>query len=217
MSWHEAKVVGKVDRIYVSSEGLKKKFRYRGDDVVYLPNACEISSLPHTSERLQKPVGRIVLGYVGTIGAWFDWRLIEEIAFALPEVDIQLVGPCFSRPPTSLPDNVRLHGPCQVADVPTYLQVFSAAMIPFKKSPVTACVDPIKYYEYRAMGLPILSTKFGDMARRGRQDGVFFLDNGKKFDAVLSEALDWHPRTEEILRFRQQNDWNSRFCRAGLF
>ena len=34
-------------------------------------------------------------------------------------------------------------------------------------------MDPVKYYEYRGMGLPVLTTRFGQMASRTRADGVY--------------------------------------------
>ncbi len=117
-----------------------------------------------------------VLGYLGCIGHWFDWPLVVRLAEALPQARIELVGPCAVGPPRRLPANVRLLPACKQAEAAEHLARFSAGLIPFRSNALTAGVDPIKYYEYRAAGLPVLSTRFGEMALRGGSDGVYFLD-----------------------------------------
>jgi hypothetical protein len=214
MARHEAAIAGIVDRIYVSSQALAAKLAYRKDAVVSLPNACDMSLLPLADK---KKDGHIVIGYIGTIGAWFDWDIVIELACAVPNAEIHLVGPCFSPCRFALPCNVRLHGPCRLDEIGGYLQRFSVGLIPFKSTNLTASVDPIKYYEYRGMGLPILSTSFGDMTQRGRSEGVFFIDHEKDLSAVVREALNWRPCLNEITEIRHKNDWNTRFASVHLF
>ena len=72
-------------------------------------------------------------------------------------------------------------------------------------------MDPIKYYEYRAAGLPVLSTSFGEMALRGRGDGVYFLDRGDDLAAAVAAALRHRYDMAEIDRFQHDNNWTSRF------
>ncbi len=49
---------------------------------------------------------------------------------------------------------------------------FDVGLIPFKQNALTAAVDPIKYYEYRALALPVISTDFGEMHERGDLPGL---------------------------------------------
>jgi hypothetical protein len=214
MARREAVIAGIVDKIYVPSQVLEAKYAYRKDAVVSLPNACHMSLLPPV---YAKKDGHIVLGYIGAIGAWFDWNIVIELARAAPEAEIHLVGPCFSPSRFALPDNVQLHGPCRQDEIGEHLQRFSVGIIPFKNTHLTASVDPIKYYEYRGMGLPILSTSFGAMTQRGRSEGVFFIDHEKDLSAIVREALNWCPCLDEITEIRHKNDWNSRFASARLF
>lgn len=214
MARNEAAIAGAVDRIYASSHVLETKFAYRKDAVVSLPNACDMALLPPV---YRKKDGHIVFGYIGTIGTWFDWDIVIELARAVPEAEVHLVGPCFSPPQFELPRNVQLYGPCQLTEIGEYLQRFSVGLIPFKNTHLTASVDPIKYYEYRGMGLPILSTSFGNMTQRGRSQGVFLIDHGKDLSAVAGEALGWSPCFDDVAEIRRKNDWNVRFARAHLF
>ena len=84
-----------------------------------------------------------------------------------------------------------------------------AGLIPFRIDPLTDCVDPVKYYEYRAMGLPVLSTRFGEMRLRGLQDRVAFLDELDRLDlrALARQAAD----PAEVGAFRAANTWARRF------
>ena len=138
---------------------------------------------------LRTPPSSLVLGYLGGIAHWFDWPLVIRLAKTLPQMRIELVGPCTAAPPETLPANVRLLPACRQSDVAGHLARFSAGLIPFRQSALTNGVDPIKYYEYRAAGLPVLSTRFGEMALRGRNDGVYFLDRGDDLAAAVAAAL----------------------------
>ena len=78
-------------------------------------------------------------------------------------------------------------------------------------------MDPIKFYEYRAAGLPVLSTTFGEMMLRGARDGVYFLDRGGDLKTVVDQALNHPTGRAEMERFRRDHDWQSRFRQADPF
>ena len=92
-----------------------------------------------------------------------------------------------------------------------------SGLIPFMRNALTACVDPIKYYEYRALGLPVLSSAFGEMARRRGYDGVYLIDRNANMTELVSEALANSATAESTAHFRMNNSWESRFDRAGIF
>jgi glycosyltransferase involved in cell wall biosynthesis len=45
-------------------------------------------------------------------------------------------------------------------DVPRVLAGFDVGLIPFRRTPLTAGVNPNKLYEYLAAGLPVVATPF---------------------------------------------------------
>ncbi len=94
---------------------------------------------------------------------------------------------------------------------------FSAGLIPFRNNSLTAGVDPIKYYEYRAAGLPVLSTSFGEMALRKAEDGVFFLDQANDLSSLVNRALRHRENRTAMARFRRDHDWRERFITASPF
>ena len=103
------------------------------------------------------------------------------------------------------------------------MQEFSVGLIPFKRNALTASVDPIKYYEYRALGLPVLSTCFGEMALRKAESGVFLVSEqaelAHQVRAALDyirAALDYKGEALEIEQFRKANSWEVRFDACGV-
>ena len=212
----ESAVAQRVNRIWASSSFLVDKFRQRGlgERVSAVFNAFDNANFgAPQQQRPQTPV----LGYVGTISDWFDWGLVSRLASARPDCRVRLVGPVFTAVPADLPDNVELLPPCSQPEVEGHLEGFSVGLIPFQSNPLTCGVDPLKYYEYRAKGLGVLSTRFGEMALRGEQDGVFAADDGSDLGAMVERALAFRPSLEQLTGWRERNDWSARFGTAGLF
>ena len=158
-----------------------------------------------------------MLGYVGCIADWFDWPLVTRLAASVPDVDVELVGPCFTPPPRPLPPNVRMRAGCDHGSLHAHLNRFTAGLIPFRLNRVTASVDPIKYYDYRAFGLPVLSTNFGEMAYRQADDNVFFLDRGSDLRATVAAAISQSNPWSATEGFRRANSWEERFASARMF
>lgn len=215
MRRREDEVVAAVDRVYASSDALAAKFGRRGVEPGLVRNAYAMRTLPAWEPPADdRP---LVFGYIGTIGHWFDWDVVARLALAFPTAEVSIVGPVYAAPPRALPGNVRLLGACRQADAAQRLRGFSAGLIPFRKTPLTDAVDPIKYYEYRAMGLPVLSTRFGQMAVRTEADGVHDLDAPEGIQAAARAALAHRTDAAAVARFRAENDWETRLGRAALF
>lgn len=137
----------------------------------------------------------LVLGYVGMLASWFDWQILCQIATALPQAQIHVYGPLESTVPSSLPPNVQLRGVVAHSRIFELMRSWHAGLIPFRHTPLTASVDPVKYYEYRACGLPVLSTMFGEMPHHAANDtGVWPLETLEALKPGELEARlrHWH-------------------------
>lgn len=136
----------------------------------------------------------LVLGYVGTIAAWFDWQTLRQLAMGLPQAQIDVYGPLECPPPVALPPNVRLRGPVPHSQVFGLMRSWHAGLIPFVRNTLTQSVDPVKYYEYRACGLPVLTTLFGEMPYHAVTDtGVWPLE-ALPPEALEERLREWHHR-----------------------
>ena len=216
MEQRERSVVAQVSNILVSSTALAGKFKNHRSNVFMALNACATESLPGEQLNSSSTV-HPVLGYVGTIGHWFDWPLVVALAKANPMTQIRLIGPVHSQPPAGLPNNIKLLPACDHATALLAMLDFSVGLIPFKLTKLTASVDPIKYYEYRALGLPVVSTCFGEMILREKQRGVFLLSDQSDLARLVAHALTYKTNIHETKHFRNENSWGARFDACGLF
>jgi hypothetical protein len=209
----EAVIAHQVDRLWVSAPALQEKFARTGSRAQLVSNGCDTAKVPLAPS----PAGsRLSFGYVGTIGRWFDWSILHTLAREFPEGEFLLVGPCFVPPPASLPANVKLYPESAHEDALRFLGQCQVGLIPFVANRLTDAVDPIKYYEYRAMGLAVVSTAFGAMRTRGGEAGVRLLKGRLGVRAAVEAALTTRPPLAAVQEFRAQNDWASRFDRADL-
>ena len=142
-----------------------------------------------TSQVAQK---QMVLGYVGTIASWFDWQAVIELAVALPEAQIEIYGPLEAAIPSDLPSSIALRGPVPYEQVFDLMRNWNAGLIPFVRNTLTDSVDPVKYYEYRACGLPVISTMFGEMPLHLQNDpGLWDMQAADLVDSLPQKLQDW--------------------------
>ncbi len=215
MSRREGTILAQVSRVLVSSTALAGRFAAQDIEATLALNACATESLPPVAALPARPA-KEVIGYVGTMGAWFDWELVTKIAEQNPQAQVRLIGPLYLPPPGALPANVLLMPACDHAAAIRAMTEFSVGLIPFRLTPLTASVDPIKYYEYRALGLPVASTRFGEMALRGQNDGVLLIGVEDALSNLVKVASHLAPTHAQMAEFRTKNSWEARFDAAGI-
>jgi glycosyltransferase involved in cell wall biosynthesis len=210
MRRREGQLVPNVDVVFASSTAIQRRWSQMGADVQLVHNGLDVNMMPDLA-RLSITKGKKIFGYIGTIATWFDWDWIIKLANHRPNDAIRLIGPAFCSIPTELPSNIEILPACNHHAALLAMQDFDVGLIPFKKNSLTASVDPIKYYEYRALGLPVISTDFGEMALRGGDDGTYLSQGLQDINAVVTQALQHSPTIESVQRFRAANTWEFRF------
>jgi glycosyltransferase involved in cell wall biosynthesis len=145
--------------VTVNSEGTLELARsYGRDDAVLLPNGCDPERF--SSEHLPEP--RFTVGYGGKISERLDAELVAECAESLPDVRFELAGPVMvrglKRRLASIP-NVDLIGDVPYSRYPEVLTHWDVAWAPHLVGDGEVGGDAIKLYEYRAAGLPTVTTK----------------------------------------------------------
>jgi hypothetical protein len=211
----ELAVASRTAKLLVSSTALLKRWAGHRSDAELVLNGCDVEALP-SARTCADRLGTHVLGYIGTIGDWFDWEIVFKLAESKPCLSIQVIGPVVTALPDRVPQNVKLLRPCRNDEAIAAMEKFSVGLIPFKQNRLTASVDPIKYYEYRAMGLPVISTCFGEMAQRKNEPGVFLVDGKTDLESTVGLAASYRMGASEIEGFRTKHSWNSRFNSAGI-
>ncbi|SHE69005.1 Glycosyltransferase involved in cell wall bisynthesis [Desulforamulus putei DSM 12395] len=215
MAAREKSLAGRVTHLFASSTTLQKRWLEIRGDVRLVRNGLDINVLPtpkfKVSQRSKK-----VLGYVGTVGNWFDWDWVITLARVRPKDTVRLIGPVLMPPPCHLPSNIEFLPALEHTVALQAMLDFDVGLIPFKLNELTASVDPIKYYEYRALGLPVVSTAFGEMTLRAAEKGTYLSYEYQSINDLISEALIYWPDMEEIQKFRANNSWPARFKATGI-
>lgn len=218
MQQAEAALAERADHIWASSHALAAHHARHAHKTTLVLNALTVPASPAdiTVTRPQVRTDRPVLGYLGVIDHWFDWDLLVRLAGQHPQAEVRLVGPVRHAAPRALPPNVRCLPAVPQHQVYDVLQSFDIGLIPFARDAVTEYVDPVKYYEYRALGLPVLSTRFGEMAHRGRTEGVYFLEDLLAQDmqtsvSPLQALMAERAGPQQTQAFCREHHWGQRF------
>jgi glycosyltransferase involved in cell wall biosynthesis len=161
--------------------------------------------------------GRPIVCYVGSVYPWFDFELVTAAARQFPDTHFVIVGPghpdvARSIEQLGLHPNVRVLGPRPYTSVPAYLRYATVGIIPFRRTPLTEAVNPVKLYEYSAAGIPTVTTLFADDLNEFAGIVHFARSTGEFTTAVaaaLASATD--PATRARLQtFASHHDWKAR-------
>jgi glycosyltransferase involved in cell wall biosynthesis len=182
---------------------------------LFLPNAVSddfvaaCARMTHATD----PAASRRIGYIGaTDGRWFDASLLMEVLRAFPNECVDVLGPVvrsFAERVASF-RNVHLHGFVPHASLPAHLRSFSAGIIPFLRNEITRVVNPLKLYEYCAVGLPVVATHTEELAQFG--DLMYLADDPPSFVAQLRRALEERdvPLRTRRHAFAASNTWSAR-------
>lgn len=181
-----------------------------------VPNAVDVAAYRVPRERpADLPDGQVAL-YLGTVHTdRIDLDLCVATATAIRgRGRLVLVGPA----PLAPGDAARLAGAGVVLlgardrdDVPAYLQHADVLVVPHVVTPFTESLDPIKLYEYRAVGRPVVSTpvagfRDADDPRVTVAESVGFpgavaraIRDAPGFAALVDDSVPtWEDRTQQM-------------------
>ena len=147
-----------------------------------------------------------VAGYIGVIDERIDLDLVDGLAAALPQWEIQMVGPVAKIDPDTLPqrDNITYPGAPPYERLPHVLAGFDVALMPFALNESTRSISPTKTLEYLAAGLPVVSTRIPDVVA-DHGSVVALADDAHGFAreclaALRSDPAPHRARAEALLR-----------------
>jgi glycosyltransferase involved in cell wall biosynthesis len=185
----DALALARADEVVVCSPALARS-RGGARAVTVVPNGVDVDHFRRPRPRPTDLPTTPTAVYVGSLHeARLDVELVAELADALPQVNVALVGPDSLGSASHLVlrrHNVSLLGPRPYEDVPAYLQHADVIIVPHRVTPFTDSLDPIKAYECLAMDTPTVATPVAGF--RTHADVVDVVDRGE-FPARVRDVL----------------------------
>jgi len=155
-----------------------------------------------------------VLGYYGCLAYWFDYSIVLDAAHKNPEWLFVLVGHVFDDTAkaalTDIPSNIIVIPAQPYERLPSFLNAFDIALVPFVINEITLSTSPVKIFEYMAAGKPILSA---DLPECRKYKSIYRYTGIEDFITKAIELL----KRNECQQYRKnldeearQNTWGQR-------
>jgi glycosyltransferase involved in cell wall biosynthesis len=177
----EASIVRGAATLFAVSQPLCEYYRNYREDCHLLPNGVETRWFNPAARDASSDPGGIrrrhydsVIGYTGSIGRHSDVVLILKVAEAFPASLLVIIGPILrgAHGPQGMSKtalsrlrrmaNVCFVKPRAVWELPAYMRTFDVCIMPAMADKWAAHSDPLKLYQYLAMGKPVVSSKWNN-------------------------------------------------------
>jgi teichuronic acid biosynthesis glycosyltransferase TuaH len=156
------------------------------------------------------------VAYLGTVAEWFDFEALLASLEKSANVEFHLVGPVAVR---NTPEHVRLkyHGPVGHGHLGELGAGFDAYVMPFRLSPLVESVDPVKLYEYVALGREVVSVRYPEVERFA--DFVHFYRSRSEFVQLIDDLANGRLARKNFpglaRPFLALNTWRCRSSQIG--
>jgi glycosyltransferase involved in cell wall biosynthesis len=209
---HHREALGAADLVFAGGRSLHRSVAAVRPDARLFRSGVDPDHYASAVASRRPNAGRPVAGYVGVIDERLDLELIATLAAAIPDWEIQLVGPVAKIDQATLPqaDNITYLGPKPYDALPQLMAGFDVALMPFALNEATRSISPTKTLEYLAAGCPVVSTPIADVVA-DFSDVVTVADDAPNFVAacVAARGEDAHERARRIAPTLQAHNWST--------
>ncbi|HEX8066704.1 MAG TPA: glycosyltransferase [Thermoleophilaceae bacterium] len=187
------------DLLVVTAKTLLDKYGSLARRAVHVPNGFDPGLF--SPELLDggppaplRDVPRPILGFTGTLFSFLDYDLLTRVAEVHADKSLVLVGPIEANMRETVERLVRLPNVFHVERqpqpaMPAYVAEFDVCLNPFRVDRVSHNVNPLKVYEYLAMGRPVVSTPMEALRVEELGGEIAFADGPEAFCAEIDRAL----------------------------
>ncbi len=160
--------------------------RAPGKQVHVISNGVDLDifkPIPNAKEMLDEPVDttKFRVGYVGSLGVIHDMRTLVKAAKLCeddPDIEFIVIGDGGQRQEfldaieQVKPANLKWLGLKQHEQIPIYISSFDLALNPVYGYNIFESIITVKFYEYLACGVPVISTSRGLLKKESEKSGA---------------------------------------------
>lgn len=192
------------DIITTVSKPLLNKFKNINPNKIYLsPNALDKRFITESNDCIKTKIG-----YVGNLSnAWFDWNKLIYTATKLEDYTFEIIGDYSCVDLSYIPKNVNMLGFKNFEEVKVICKEWKVGLIPFKEMQLSYGVDPIKVYEYLAMGLKVVSSQIPQIEGYPEVKVAKCRD---EFVKNIKESMEEEFNKNLVNKFLSYNTWEDR-------
>lgn len=218
----ERELLRSSDVVFATTNSLAEKCLYTNPHTYFLPNVVnfehfsqniEADNIPNDLVRIPEP--RLV--YHGVLSDFkLDLKLLYDAAKITPQWQWVFIGEeregqnSFLIASLQTLPNVYFLGYKNYNDLPKYLCRMSIGLLPTLINSYTNCMFPMKYYEYVASGLRVVSTPL-EFTKNIRSDALEVAGNVVEFIDAIQAQLEGGRLTRDDSRgIIGQNTWHLR-------
>lgn len=210
------RAVASADLVLAASDKLYSRAQEVNPCTVLLPNGCDYDYFRRAGTgQLARPADlpglkATVIGYIGAVASWCDLELLDALALAFPDCSLLIIGPLYNVHNIPLRPNLHWLGYKDYDELIYYASCFDVGIIPFKTSAMTQAVNPIKMWEYMAMGIPVVATALPEISKYA--DIVYCSTGREDFINHVRQALQNEKgnRCEQGMALARENSWMAR-------
>lgn len=221
----EQRLLGQCQAVFVTSEALKDKCLPQNANTYYFPNVVDAEHFGRAYDIGPLPVDLVCIpspriGYVGALSDFkVDFKLIHDIAKARPDWSWVMIGDEREGQHSvgvahlrELP-NVYFLGHKPYEQLPNYLRGVDVGTLPTLLNEYTKSMFPMKYFEYLAAGVRVVSTPLE--FTKQHQAGLEVAVNSQNFTEKIIRQLELGDiAREDATEMVGENTWTSRLRRS---
>jgi len=180
------------DLIFTVSESSKQILFNNQENTHWIPNAVDLEYFQgqvNISDKL-KEIPRPIIGFLGILQDRIDDNILLYLAKNNPDKSLVLAGPVWKNFPKKKfkgLKNVYFLGQISYSEIPALYNGFDVGIIPYKINAFVKSTDPMKYYEYIAANLPVVSTSAPGIERFGHL--IAIANNVEDFNDFVNQAI----------------------------
>lgn len=208
----EQSLLSAADVVYTGGKSLYEAKREKHHNVHCFPSSVDQDHFERNGKKDEllldiQSIPKPIVGYYGVIDERIDLDLLEMSALKMPEVSFVMIGPICKIEEEDLPKakNIFYLGMKTYEQLPTYLNEFDFAMMPFALNDSTKFISPTKTLEYMCAGKPIISTKIKDVVRDYSDCINLIEDENDFYKAVNEPKSGYEQHYDQILK---QTSWD---------
>jgi glycosyltransferase involved in cell wall biosynthesis len=221
----EPRLIRKADLVFCVSDSLVARHGASNPRTYLMPNGVDThlfdpDRVRHTPRPADLPQSGRILGFLGALNFHLDMELLVSVAQRFANDTVVLIGRVMGSDTAMYGEqrqaferlrrlpNVRILGFKPTCDLPAYLHHFDVCLIPFLDNAFNSRCDPLKFYQYAAMGKPVVSRPISLAARYPRHlyVGASPAEFCDRIDQALNDSTSPAVR-DRMLELAREHSW----------